>query len=79
MEDPNASTGSSWFGNLTDNLGSLLKSAPDVITAIKGTPKPTVKPATTGTIGGFPMQTFLLIGAGLLTVVLLVFMFKRHK
>lgn len=79
MEDQNTSTGSNWFGNLTDNLGSLLKSAPDVITAIKGKPNQTLLPLSPRTIGGFPTQTILLIGAGLLTVVLLVFMLKRGK
>jgi|GEM_PF-6999018 len=82
MEDPNASTGSSWIGNLTSSLGSLVSAAAPVVTALQGAKAPTkpVLPVVTpGTgITAFPSQMLMIGGAVVLGLVLLVLVVTRR-
>ena len=79
QNDPSqASTGGFSIGNLTDALKGLADSAAPVITALKKPAAPTVaKPAVTVGSTGIS-QTALLIGAGGLTILLVVLMFLRR-
>lgn len=70
MEEANPTTGSSWIGNLTNNVTKLAQAAAPVITAVKGN-KPT-DPAGTAqkaSSGGITQQTMIFIGIAVVLVI----------
>jgi LPXTG-motif cell wall-anchored protein len=79
----NTTTGdSSMFGNLLTDITSLAGAAAPVITAVKGSSAtPATKPAAViaATTPTTSINTILLVGAGLLTVLLVGLMFLRRK
>ena len=87
-----SSGGSNWFS--TDNLSTLtglLQSGASIYASTKTPAKTPAKTpvktgtatsangTTAGTIGGFSTKTLLLIGAGVLTLGLVVMLFLRKK
>lgn len=75
-----ASDSGSWFSGDLATLKGLVPLATDIYKTFKPTPTTAVvKPTTAQTIGGMSMQTVMLIGAGVLTLVLVVLMVGRNK